>query len=127
MTETKKVWRKLGSNPGTKTDRTWSPETEKTLEGKYVEMKNIKTKEGKQVKLYVIKDSKGKLVGVWGAAMLDRLMAEAIIGEEVKITFLRKSYNKETGRYLKEFTVEALETDNEEPKNDETSDKDIPF
>ena len=115
-------WTRAGS--GSKTDRTWNPETEKTLQGVYVELKDITTKEGKRVKLYVVKESDGKLTGAWGAAMLDRLMLEAKIGEEVKITFLQKSFNKETGKSLKEFTVDfrAVEGSDVEEKS-----KDLPF
>jgi hypothetical protein len=126
-----KVWKKAGTNSGTKTDRTWNPETEKTLEGIYMEMKDIKTKEGKQVKLYVIKEADGKLAAAWGAAMLDRLMQDPAIGDEVKITFVEKTFNKESGRYLKVFTVDYCSAEEGTKGDDVTSndkpEDDIPF
>ena len=127
MTVVKKVWKKVNSNTGARTDRTWTPELEKTLEGVYVELKNIKIKEGKESKIYVIKEANGKLAGAWGAAMLDRLMAEVKIGDEVKITFVKKSFNKDTGRSLKEFIVETLEVEETESKVDDHSGKNLPF
>lgn len=123
----KKVWKKLGGNIGMKTDRTWTPELEKTLEGVYVELKNIKTKEGKESKLYVIREANGKLAAAWGTAMLDRLMAEAKIGDEVRITFVQKSFNKDTGHSLKEFIVESPEVEGTESKEDDHSGKNLPF
>lgn len=127
-----KPWKRAGANMGSKTDRTWNPETEKTLQGTYVEMKDIKTKEGKQVKLYVVKESDGKLAGAWGTAMLDRLMLDAAIGDEVKIVFIKKSFNKETGHSLKEFTVDYRSVGEGETASDDKSEEkkpedDIPF
>jgi phage FluMu protein gp41 len=128
-------WKRAESGSGLKTDRTWDPVTEKELQGVYVEMKelttkDVVTKQDKKVNLYVVKDSKGQLIAVWGTAMLDRLMKEPTIGDEVKITFVKKSFNKETGKSLKEFTVDYRSV--EDKKSEEVvagkdPEDDLPF
>jgi len=127
-------WKRADNSVGLKTDRTWDPVTEKELQGVYVETKelttkDVATKQDKKVKLYVIKDSEGQLVAVWGSAMLDRLMKEPAIGNEVKITFVKKSFNKETGKSLKEFTVDYRSVEETESKEatSKNSEDDMPF
>lgn len=131
----KNEWKKAG-NSGLMTNRTWNPDTEKSLQGILLESREVTKKDNTKSKVYVIKASDGKLVTVWGAAMLDRLMMEPAIGDEVKITFVKKSFNKETGRSLKEFTVDYRSGDGtavgtttitEEKTGDKPEGDDIPF
>lgn len=129
--DTNNGWKKAGSNNGPKTDREWNAETEKTLQGTFMGTKNLKSKAGKPLKLHVVKDAEGKMVGAWGAAMLDRLMLEPAVGDEVKIVFVEKTYNKETDKYLKVFTVDFRTTTEsvaktEEKPGDKPADE-IPF
>ena len=127
-----KPWKQAGSQLST--DRTWNSDTEKTAQGIFLKSLDIKTKEGRQVKFYVLRESNNKTVGIWGAAMLDRLMMDPAIGDEVKITFIKKSFNKETGRSLKEFSVDYRSADgtvegtaSETEEKGEMTGKDIPF
>ncbi len=124
-------WKKAGQNSGLMTTKTWNHETDKTITGIFMEMREVTKKDGKKSKLYVIKDEKGELVAVWGMAMLDRLMLEPVVGNEVKITFVEKSFNKDTGKYLNEYTVDYREVDapveKTEKKSDDKSEKDPPF
>ena len=117
MTNTNE-WKTAGANTGLKTDRSWNHETEKEISGIYMETREVKKKDGKTTMIYVIKTDK-ELVTVWGAAMIDRLMKEASIGNEVKITFIKKSFNQSTGKYLNEFTMNFRDV----PKTTEIKDE----
>lgn len=115
-----------------KTDRTWNPETEKTIQGILTENREVTKKDGTKSKVYVIKEPNGKLASVWSAAMLDRLMNEASIGNEVKIEFVEKTFNKETGRSLKVFkldyrSVEKGDITPSEVKEEVKEEDKIPF
>lgn len=102
-------WKTLGQSYGQKTDRTWDPKTEKTVQGIYVETRDVKKKDGNMTKIHVLKEYNGKLVGVWSSAVIDSRLKEAAIGNEIMITFVEKIFNQNTGKNLNIFDVKARE------------------
>lgn len=94
-------WRKLGVSTQPKVDETWSPELVDTVEGVYVEKRSNLGQ--RKSNMYVLKQANGKTIGVWGSAVVDRRMPEINIGDEVRIVYIGKETNKNTGFSYKNF------------------------
>lgn len=102
-------WKTVGAGSRLKIDQTWDFEKEKSITGIYIEKRFLKVEDAHEVFLYLIKKS-NKIIGVNGYSFLDRLMTEAKIGNELRITFIDNIYNKENNDNMDIFTVEYRST-----------------
>lgn len=94
------TWVKQGGNSNLSTDTIWDEETQKEIAGKYL---GKKEKTGKMSSDMYVLDVDGKNIGIWGCAVLDNRFNDVLIGELVKIEYLGKETNKNTGRTYKNY------------------------
>ena len=122
-------WEKV-STETKKTDETWKPEKEgDTIDGLYIDVRDINKKDGTQTKIYVLQKEDGTLVSIWDAAGLTRAMGNIEIGKKIKIEYGGKQQNPNTKRFFHKYDVyrEKDSVKKEEPATEEVAPDEIPF
>ncbi len=85
----------------------WDFEKNKILEGVLISKESgIGPNESNFYK-FELKD--GEVTGAWGNVVLDDRLVQVSIGDQVKITYLGKVKNDQSGRTYKSFDVEVDE------------------
>lgn len=76
-----------------------------TLEGVYVERREVFTDNG-QANLYTIEQAGGSKIDMWGDKMTDDFFKNMMIGTMVKVTYLGKEKTKKGGKTYHSYTFE---------------------
>lgn len=117
------VWTKIGSSISS--DKVWDEDQQKEISGKYL---GKKEKSGKMSSDMYVLEVGGENVGIWGCAVLDSKFAKVNIGDSVKIEFLGKEHNKNTGRNYKNYDFFVDLNESELPTiEEEVITEDLPF
>ena len=81
---------------------TWNPEENKSIEGKYVELKSNVGANGSQ--MYVLETVDGN-VSVWDTTVLNTKMKTVNLGDTVKLVYLGVKESPKSGRSYKDFDI----------------------
>ena len=130
MSNSNDGWTKVSGNVNA---RTWDPETEKEVSGRYIDKKENLGKNHSN--LYILQQPDGSEVSVWGSSVLDNNFNRIQLQSEVRIVYLGRETNDKTGRTFKNFDIfsrrpqaaTAPTSTGSEEKVEDVSPDDIPF
>lgn len=118
-------WKKIeiSDKPQSSKDPKWDFEENDTLIGVLI---RHDTEVGpNKSHIYTLSTTDGE-VSVWGKTVLDRRMAQVDPGQKVKIVYLGRKKNSNTGREYMDFDV-FVKPGKKENDNEKVNPEDIPF